>query len=549
MPSDAHPLRGPDRRPHPVLEVIGTHASACWTRCTQCGRWFWLETDTSRFQYEDEWELDATDAERAFRDGRPEDVIALLTAHGLPRGPLWELASARAALFVALTPSATEDARIAALEGASLDAVWSRALAQRTASRAALTRAVAIEPQPFAIDLTGDLGSLRGFGEIDGAVFLARAAPPHAIVRVTAEQVVEIPVAGPCGFGVACGDGVIFHVAGPEADGLIRFGPDAMIPLALESPGPRYLAGLDDGHLFIAPAGPVGGGERKVEIRDAALAFVASFSVHLPHHESTPSHPRRVDGGWLASGVIDTRGVPLALVRFDDRFAVVAASTDARGPRHDLTPLGDDRFLARQEGAAFEIELWAQREAHLERVDTFEARGARFVADTIVHLDRRGGVFGRATDGEVRWREDFTAHGASYLGLVGEHAVVYSDGRAALFRVADGARVAEIDEPFPLTFHRDGAGDGYLLGGPSVLRIDRAGRVERTELDAAYAFATTIGDAMVLADRVTPGRYVVVRRDGALHEFVAPGARFSVVTTRGGPYVLEPERLRIGRFA
>lgn len=543
--TEPHPLRGEHGRPHPVLEVIGAYGSACWTRCRACGRWFWLETDTSKFMFEKEWELDAAHAELALLGGRPDEVITFLREYVLPEGPLWELASARVELLATLTPDATHSERITALEAIELDSGWSDALAQMRVTERARRRTTAVPPLEFAIDLRADFSGWYGFGEIAGAVFLHRDKPPYSILRITSEQIVQIPVAGPCSGGIRCGDAVVYFVEGADADGLIRFGVDAMIPLELRPRGRRFLAALGDGHLLVVPMA-IGGGERTVQILDAGLGFVASFSILLPHHESDPSPPLRLPDGWLASGVRGQSPGSLALVRFDDRFEVVALSEDEFGPRHSLTALGDDRFLARPEGAAFAWELWEQRGTRLERTHELEARGARAFADVFVALSRRGEVMGHERDGTVRWRAPFEAPGATYLHAIGGHVLVYGGHRARLIRATDGAAVHDFVEPFPVTLVADHAGEGYLLAGPSVVHVAKSGAVRRTELDRAYAYATAIDDAVVLADREEAGRYVVVSAEGGLTEFIAPGARFSVITTRGGPYVLEPDRLRIG---
>jgi hypothetical protein len=364
---------------------------------------------------------------------------------------------------------------------------------------------------------------------------------------VSADAVVQIPVSGRPTFVAGRDDAFMVRVAGEMADGLVLFREDAMIPLALETREPRYIAPLDDGHFLLCPF-EVGTGERVVELRDRGLAFVASYRIALPHHESYPSHPIRVGDGWLASSVVDDRGHALALVLFDARFRVVAASDEERGPRHELLPLGDDRFAARAEGAAFTVELWERRGASLVRTSEIPSRGFVPVGDVLFTVDDGGEVRGLERDGRTRWSRRIEAPRPHYHFRTGEHVLVYGGSHATLFRACDGEILAEIDEPFDLALAVDRAGHGYVLAGPSLLRI-RGDTVERTALDRAHRWATGIEDAIVLADPEEQGRYLVVGIDGSIRgEFRAPKARFSVATTHGGPYVLEPERLRIGSF-
>ena len=69
---------------------------------------------------------------------------------------------------------------------------------------------------------------------------------------------------------------------------------------------------------------------------------------------------------------------------------------------------------------------------------------------------------------------------------------------------------------------------------------------------------TTLGDAAVLElgarllepdGPCDPGHCVVVSGEGNVRgRFVARGAEWSVIGTVGGPYVVEPDRLRIGKL-
>ena len=85
--------------------------------------------------------------------------------------------------------------------------------------------------------------------------------------------------------------------------------------------------------------------------------------------------------------------------------------------------------------------------------------------------------------------------------------------------------------------------------------------VAELPLDGEYEVVTTIADAAVLGlgaqlldteddeDSAAPRRYRVVSRDGVPRgHFTAAGATWSLEGTVGGLYVVEPDRLRIGRL-
>lgn len=546
-----HPLRDEhdEDAPHADLEVMGAHASACWVRCRKCGRWFWLETDTGRFGYRNEWELDPEEAERAVMGKHPRDVVALLVHHGLPHGPLWELPEARVALLEAMTEGATPDARIAALEGATLDPIFEKALAQMRAHRAAATRRIDAPAHGFAIDLRGDFDAWVGAFEANEAVFFLRQRPPYAAYRISATEVVEIPLAGRPSVAVAAPRGVYVHVegGGDGPDGLVLFAAEAMIPMPLSTRGATLISPLQDEHVLLCPF-EVGTGERVVELRDRNLGFVASFRVALPHHESYPSIPRRVGDGWLTSNVVPKRGLPLALALFDARFRVVAASRDERGPRQGLTVLPSDRFFARPEGRAFVLEVWKREGDALVLETEHASRALVAFEDVFMSLDRRGGLDAFERDGVTRrFHVELDVPPPTYAIASGDHVLVYGNGgRVVAVRARDGEITSCLDEPFPVAFAVDHGRRAYALAGPTLLRFDR-GVAMRTELDGAYRWATSTDDAIVIARKGTPGHFLVVGADGAWRgAFDAPGVRLAVVTTRGGPYVIERDRLRIG---
>jgi hypothetical protein len=88
----------------------------------------------------------------------------------------------------------------------------------------------------------------------------------------------------------------------------------------------------------------------------------------------------------------------------------------------------------------------------------------------------------------------------------------------------------------------------YLLDD-RWLWIIADGEARRVALPFEAELLTTAANAALLGDRET-GRYVVIGADGVTRGgFEAEDVSFSVAGTLGGPYVLEPRRLRIGAFS
>lgn len=538
-----HPVRGSGGAPADDLEIIGAYTSACWTRCRRCDRWFWLETDEGRFQYWDERELDPGLASRALLGGDPATVVELLTTHGLPHGPLWELPDARVELLVALTPAASRTQRIAALRRHSLDATWAAALRQQEALAQGEARAVRRDAAlPFAVDLAHDFSTFTGPFECDGALFLLRAGPTAAIWRITPERVVELPVAGPPRLAGLCPDQLVAHVAAGSREGLVALDATTMTSIEIVArPGHLFVESIDGGTWMLHRID-----DNLVELCDRELRRIVSYRFAKNHPENLAAPPRRRGDGWLVSSITGAAGRSSALACLDARFRVVACSEE-RGPREALSVLGDGFFTACTSDDRGTLELWHQQDDRLVRHRALPCRASLPIDDHLVVLDHQHTLARFDRQGDAQWSREVLGPGAM-LQRAGELVLVYHDRRALLLDPADGSTVARLDEPFTLSFAVDRDHNGYLVGGPSVLRI-RGRSVERTELEASYRFATTAAGAIVLADPRTPGRYLVLGADGIRRGvFDAPGANFSVFATRGGPYVLEPGRLRIAAF-
>jgi len=529
--ADPHPVRGADGIAiADELEVIGGHATEVWARCRTCGAWYWLSTDVGgKYEYVGAVALDAKLAERALVTGDLDAIAEMLDASRVPHGPVWTTASALVEIFVALTPGATAAARATALGSHARDPLRRRA-AELFASQARGEARARPADLAFAIDVPLPAGTWTAY-EV-GASIVLLADGQAALLRLDASGLVQLPLAG--------------------APRLLARRPDAIVMAVSTANG--------DGTLVLDAAGTATGfppsatSYEVTPIDGGWWQFVSDGSVELRLADGTPrvKLPRRVAagarwmpparrfaGGWIVPNLVDDDGHAQALTLFDDQFATVAHSTQIDGDRR-VTPIDESSLWAITDGA---VERWVVRGRHLERVQELEVRTAWHAGGQLVCDHGRGTITAYGPDGAPRWSGQRELNGALYAVPTRDGVLIYDDVEAQLID-----RHGFVEAGFAVESPDVAVGRGgtvFLKSTDQLWVIDAS--VRTFEVDLAAHLLTTCGERALLA--VAEGRFEQVASDGARAGFTAPGARFSVIGTRGGPYVVEPSRLRVAGFA
>jgi hypothetical protein len=497
-----------------------------------------FETDDSKFEYRAQQELDDATA-ASLMSGDPHAVAGVLEARALPEGPLWELPEARIDLFVALTQGSTQQQRLAALEACFADTgPWAPAVRQFRAMLAVNIVATS-SPFAFAVDMEGDFADCKPGGAASVGFLFYRTVSPYAAYLVTSAQIVEIPLGGKPSGVQRAGEGLVLGVDG----GLVAFRKDGMYPLAV----PRASA-IVDGFVCIYHDEP--GDDRGLEILSPGLAPRASLRVQISSGWHPP--PTRFpigDGteGWLVTNVVTDTAEALALCLFDDAFNVVATSGNRDGSRRVVENLPDARFIAEPTRHQFVSEIWAHRGSQLVFIKAMPSRKLFAVGDHLVNLDMNRELRGLTLTGKTRWKHGLMhMSSAAHVFGVGDYVILHDDTQVEIYRGDDGVQVAAVNEAFSLTFIHVRGDISSFVGGTVLLRVID-GVVHRTQLDSRFVFGAPLDDGVLLVDSDHPGRCVVFGADGRCRgEFEASGAQFSQIYQPGGPYVLEPHRLRIG---
>ncbi|MDQ3298194.1 MAG: hypothetical protein M3619_16530, partial [Myxococcota bacterium] len=301
---------------------------------------------------------------------------------------------------------------------------------------------------------------------------------------------------------------------------------------------------LDDGWWLFVPL--VSGLDRAIQLHRPD----GTPHVELPRRFAGDGHwmppPRRFAEGWIVSNLVDDDGHVQALTLFDAQFRTAAFSTGITGERH-VTPTDESAFWASAKGPSGNandatIERWVRRGRALEREQSLPARSHWFVGDRIV-IDAVGGaVTARDPAGQVVWTWHRTTTGASYGVVTTAGILFYDDIRADLLD-RDGREVTTFAVENPDV--SVGAGGTVYLKTGAELWIIRE-QAWSLEVGSDLELENTCGDDALL--RRDDGRCLLVSRDGSRLGFEAADASFSVVGTTGGPYVVEGERIRVGRF-
>jgi hypothetical protein len=526
---------------HPDLEVMGSCQPDTWARCHKCGRWFWLTTDDSKWQYYAEWEIDGTLAERAFVQGEAEAAARLLVSSDLPEGPLWTSSSALLEMLRAVTPRATDRERSRALAAAAPTGRWAKAA---RLIEAIATGVMPAAPElPFALDLTLAGRSFGEWFEVGSALVLFQTAPTHALVRIDGRAVTESTSPGPLHFLGHRDDALLFGVTTPEGVAVGRI--DAAGTMTLSAPShTRYgVFDLDDGHWLFLPAD--GAPVRDVELRGPDAQPRVKLRMGLA---SGVAPPRRMGDGWIVSGCVDEQDQSQALTLLDGAFQIVAQSRGARGHRL-MAPADATSLWAETIEYPYALERWVRRGEVLERTFCLETQGWIKVRCGVVACPRdvRAAITGYDDAGQQSFRLDATRAGATYFAEVPDGLLVYDDASARTLDPRTGKEVADpIDVEAIVHLLSDRDGTSYLQDRVWLWVF---GKTERTRIFVGerMRLETTCGDCALLRDDA--GDCLVIGSDGARGRFSAPGAQLSVIGTRGGPYLVEGARVRVARFA
>jgi hypothetical protein len=133
-----------------------------------------------------------------------------------------------------------------------------------------------------------------------------------------------------------------------------------------------------------------------------------------------------------------------------------------------------------------------------------------------------------------------------YLADAPGAVLAYGDEDARLFANDDGRDLDSFQVRGPIQVLGGASPALYVLTGDELRIVTERG--VQTIAVPASTLAKTCGDGILLELRA-PGRYRLVGPDGRTRgDLDAPGASFSVIGARGGPYVLEPARLRVAKW-
>jgi hypothetical protein len=493
-----------------------------------CGAWIWATDDTGKFQYRNDWELDASLAEAAFLRGDLRAIVKLLLQYDLPYGPVWETPSALVDMLRALTPTANDRARSEALDAASSpNARW--ALAAKLLRERVASAPPEASELVFGMDLKFPGRRLEEAYEVGEALVVFSGHDMIRIDRKTGASSVALPDMG--AFLARTPDVLLFESGGRvfrcDASGEVT-----SIPIDRA----YVVRPLDDGWWLFDPGGPL----RSVELHTPDTQPRTKITMR--------GYPiaRRMGDGWILSQCVDDDGRDQALTLFDASFRSIAWSEGVTGPR-SIAVIDEASIWCETIDAPFVLERRERREEKLVRTFDLAVQGwARTRGGIVVRprdVDRP--LIGLDDRGERRFTlERKSWQGATYLCATKKAMLVYDDASAEIVDPITGERLVpawRVDGPDVRV-----ANDGTLfVRSEDVLFTIGDGDPVRLFVGERMKLETTCGDAALLRDDAG-GACLLVGSDGQPRaRFDAPSARFSVIGTRRGPYVVEPERVRL----
>jgi len=521
-----HPIRGEDGLVfHPDLEVMGGCSTDAWLRCRRCGRWFWTVTDTGKFDYQDNWDLETEEAKAALLRREPAAVVAMLVRHGIPHGPVWGDERALLDLLKELLPDLSDADLATALEGAP--GLWVRVHARLQARK---RKAKAPPPLPFRLDAPLDFAGEYVLEKGEGVVVVGGTT----ILWVRGDgATIRYTFPAPPRFL----DRGIWAVPTPEGESVVVLGDDGRISAWPPSPRSYTVVDLEkDGWWFLA--------DGEAEFRAPDTRPLWKIALATEPFVSIPAPPRRMPGGWIVGGCRTDEGQSQALTLFDAERRMVASSTGLSGGR-SVEVLSDTALWAETLAFPFLLERWVREDADLRRTFDVAVCHTVSVAGMRIALQRAGGLAAYDAEGRRVWsRPEQTTPGV-YLSTVSDRVVVQGPEDVQVLDARDGREVDRFDLFHGADLLQDRRGTLYFVSGNEA-RILGDGRSRPVVLPWEAETVTTCGDAVVLRD--TDGEhYLVLAGDGEIRGgFEARDARFSVIGTERGPYVLEPGRLRVG---
>jgi hypothetical protein len=365
------------------------------------------------------------------------------------------------------------------------------------------------------------------------------------------------------------GDALVLLGVGPE---MFRFEPRGLVRVPLAAP-PRYFGSGNDrlilrvGDAIVvldadgnATSWPVTGDYNVLALDDAWWLFVPNTNaeerfveMHLPdgrpraklrrrfaRTEGWMAPPRRFAEGWLFSNLSDDDDKTQSLTLFDAELATAAYGDGETPDDRMVTPVDDVSFWAT---AGASLERWERRGETLACTERFPSRASLWLNGTLVSVETWGLVTARDAAGAVRWKYDAKTRGASYLTETPAGVLLYDDVCATVLDLDDGS----VRTSFPIesaSVFVGRRGTVYLLSLGELWTLREEARSMRVGLGAELE--TTCGDDVLL--RRKDGTCVLVGPRGVRGKFAAKSASFSVIGTRGGPWVVEGDRIR-GAFA
>jgi hypothetical protein len=511
-----------------TLEVLGGHATDTCVRCRLCGRVFWTVCDMGRWQYMAEWEIDPALAHRAVVEHDAAALAELFVSKNLPHGPVWDLTLGLVEIFRALTPGSNDAERARALRDAKADARWTEAIrVLETAARGVLH---GVREASFPVDVRLSGRAVREWHEVGDALVLL--TEQSEMLRLEGRGVTRLDLAASPRYVAAGNDRLTLAVGDHaflvmDAAGLVS---------TWDTKGAFKADALDDGWWVHVPQAdePV----RVIELRRPDGRACVGFKRAFVAGARWMPPPRRMGDGWILTNLVDDDGATQALSLVDAAWKLAAQSGACPPADRRITPIDGTRFLAEVDGA---VERWVRRGAALELLETIPCRSCWWIKDRLVVDGADGVVTSRSSEGVVQWTWSRETAGATY-GAVGRDSLLLYDDEHAHWLALDGTVRKSFDvESASVLVGREGT---LYLKSLVDLWVLFAGEAHLLAVDLDMDLETVCGDEVVLRDE--RGHCLLIDRSRRGARFEARDAQLPVTGTRGGPWLVEGDRVRGG---